>query len=76
MITKAVLIAIRFYKRMMTPLSVQLFGNGFGCRFYPSCSEYGHTAIEKYGLAKGGFKSVGRVLRCNPLFRGGIDILN
>lgn len=34
------------------------------CRFYPTCSEYSVLAIEKYGLIKGIYKSLGRVNRC------------
>jgi putative membrane protein insertion efficiency factor len=43
------------------------------CRFYPSCSHYGYQAIYKYGVIKGGFMAVWRVLRCNPFNTGGID---
>ncbi|MBS1249411.1 MAG: putative membrane protein insertion efficiency factor [Chloroflexi bacterium] len=43
------------------------------CRFYPSCSHYGYRAIYKYGLIKGGFLAIWRVLRCNPFNAGGID---
>lgn len=43
------------------------------CRFYPTCSHYGYQAIYKYGLFKGGWLAVWRVLRCNPFNRGGID---
>jgi len=43
------------------------------CRFYPSCSRYGYSAIYKYGLLKGGLMAAWRVLRCNPFNRGGFD---
>ncbi len=43
------------------------------CRFYPTCSHYGYQAIAKYGLIKGGYLSVWRVLRCQPLHPGGYD---
>jgi putative membrane protein insertion efficiency factor len=43
------------------------------CRFYPSCSHYGYQAIYKYGLFKGGFMAIWRVLRCNPFNPGGYD---
>lgn len=43
------------------------------CRFYPTCSQYAIMAVEKYGLFKGLFKAVWRVLRCNPMNKGGID---
>jgi len=43
------------------------------CRFYPTCSHYGYQSIYKYGLIKGGFMAVWRVLRCNPFNPGGFD---
>lgn len=43
------------------------------CRFYPSCSSYAMEAIERYGLVKGGVKSIGRIFRCHPFSRGGYD---
>lgn len=43
------------------------------CRFKPTCSEYAITAIEKYGIIKGGSKAFWRVLRCNPWNKGGWD---
>ncbi len=50
------------------------FPNGY-CRFYPTCSEYAIRAIEKYGVIKGGFKGLWRVIRCNPFNKGGYDPL-
>ncbi|MEX1247032.1 MAG: membrane protein insertion efficiency factor YidD [Anaerolineales bacterium] len=43
------------------------------CRFYPSCSHYAYQAIYKYGAAKGGWMGFRRILRCNPLSKGGYD---
>ena len=43
------------------------------CRFYPTCSQYAIDAIEKYGAFKGFFMALWRVLRCNPLCKGGYD---
>ena len=59
--------AIRIYQRIISP------GLPSACRFYPTCSEYGYQAIEKYGIIKGGRMTVWRVLRCNPFSRGGYD---
>jgi putative membrane protein insertion efficiency factor len=46
-----------------------------GCRFFPSCSQYSYEAIEKYGVLKGGFLGVKRILRCHPFSKGGMDPL-
>lgn len=43
------------------------------CRFEPSCSRYGYQAIEKYGLLRGGWMTLWRILRCNPFNPGGYD---
>jgi putative membrane protein insertion efficiency factor len=43
------------------------------CRFLPTCSAYGREAIRRYGLPKGGFLAASRIVRCNPLAKGGND---
>ena len=45
------------------------------CKYYPSCSEYTKQAIEKYGVIKGCLLGAKRILKCNPLFKGGYDPL-
>ncbi|MBP5274912.1 MAG: membrane protein insertion efficiency factor YidD [Abditibacteriota bacterium] len=45
------------------------------CRFRPTCSEYTAQAIEKYGVMKGSFLGLKRILRCNPFGKGGDDPL-
>ncbi len=64
----AVVIAILDLYR--ATLGVSLGGQ---CRFYPSCSSYARLAIIKYGLIRGGAKSLWRLARCNPFNLGGID---
>ncbi len=43
------------------------------CRFEPSCSKYAYTAINEWGALIGLPMGVFRILRCNPLFRGGYN---
>lgn len=43
------------------------------CRYSPSCSEYTKQAVEKYGILKGGYKGLLRILRCHPWSAGGWD---
>lgn len=45
------------------------------CRFVPSCSQYTYEAVVKYGMAKGLWMGIKRIGRCNPFFKGGIDLV-
>lgn len=58
---------VRFYRKNISPLKRPC------CRFYPSCSQYTLEALEKYGVLKGGFMAIKRILRCNPFNKGGYD---
>lgn len=56
------------YKRVISPLLPR------SCRFSPTCSEYARLAILKHGLFRGGALGLWRLLRCQPLSAGGIDL--
>lgn len=43
------------------------------CKFTPTCSNYAIDAIKEYGAFKGTILSIKRILRCNPLSKGGYD---
>ena len=43
------------------------------CRFSPSCSNYAYRAIDEWGCVIGLILSSLRLIRCNPLFKGGED---
>lgn len=45
------------------------------CRYSPTCSQYTKEAINKYGILRGVFLGAGRIIKCNPLFKGGHDPL-
>jgi len=66
---------IRGYQRSLSPdhgLIKFLFPDGF-CRFYPSCSQYSHDSIDRFGAGKGLFLTLWRILRCTPFSSGGND---
>ena len=48
---------------------------GYNCRFVPTCSEYTYQAVEKYGVVKGLWLGVKRVIRCHPWGKSGVDLL-
>ncbi|WP_298459084.1 membrane protein insertion efficiency factor YidD [uncultured Cellulomonas sp.] len=58
---------LRLYQRVVSPLY------GPTCRFYPSCSQYAVTAIERHGAVRGTGLAAWRLLRCNPWNSGGVD---
>lgn len=59
--------AIRFYQRRISPLFPPK------CRYYPTCSQYALEAIEVHGIFKGMLLAIGRLMRCNIFFPGGVD---
>mgnify|MGYP003306904738 CR=1 FL=1 len=61
---KFLLKAIGFYQRHISPYRSAC------CRFTPTCSAYAYEAINKYGVLKGGFLALKRLLRCNPFYKG------
>lgn len=64
---KIVIGFIKFYQKNISPLKRTR------CPYFPSCSQYGLEAVEKYGFLKGGLMAVWRILRCNPFSKGGYD---
>jgi len=60
---------VRAYKIVVSPWLPA------ACRFTPTCSEYACEAIEHYGVIHGISRTIGRLLRCHPLHRGGFDPL-
>ena len=63
----ALMALVRFYRKFISPLRRPC------CRFMPTCSQYALEALEKYGAVKGGWLALKRILRCNPLCKGGYD---
>ncbi len=58
---------IRVYQVLLVPILPP------SCRFTPSCSEYMHQAIDKFGVARGAYLGLKRILRCHPWHPGGAD---
>lgn len=60
---------IYLYKIVLSPL---LPAN---CRFQPTCSSYFIEALKTYGLFKGFYLGIKRILSCNPWGKNGYDPL-
>lgn len=58
---------VRAYQLVISPLLPP------SCRYFPSCSAYGVTALQRFGLVRGSYLTVHRIVRCNPWSAGGID---
>lgn len=61
------LLLIKFYQYFISPMLAQR------CRFHPSCSQYALEALKVHGLLIGGWLSIKRILKCQPLHPGGMD---
>jgi len=60
MIMNSALRLITAYQKYLRP------GIPASCRFQPGCSDYTKQAILKYGLIKGVWKGLIRILHCHP----------
>lgn len=58
---------IRGYQRFISPML------GPHCRFNPTCSTYAIIALKRFGLIKGSWLTLKRILKCHPLNQGGED---
>ncbi len=66
-LTQLLIKFIKGYKFLISPLI------GHSCRYLPTCSEYSIEALKQFGLIKGAFMSIKRILSCHPWGKGGFD---
>jgi uncharacterized protein len=58
---------VRIYQITISPLFPP------SCRYFPTCSNYTIEAIAKYGVLRGSWFGIKRILRCHPWHEGGYD---
>ncbi|SFU38382.1 hypothetical protein SAMN05216480_102120 [Pustulibacterium marinum] len=61
------LFLIFIYQKVISPLTPAT------CRYTPTCSNYTITALKKYGVFKGGWLAIKRIISCNPWGGSGYD---
>jgi putative membrane protein insertion efficiency factor len=66
-------VLIRGYQITISPILSLLGGEGAGCRFSPTCSEYCLQAVERHGALWGSYLGLKRLLRCHPWGGSGFD---
>ncbi|MGD8378261.1 MAG: membrane protein insertion efficiency factor YidD [Gammaproteobacteria bacterium] len=66
--SRILIIFIRIYRWLISPWFA-----ANACRFHPTCSEYGLTAIQTHGALRGSWLAVLRICRCHPWHPGGYD---
>lgn len=64
---KIILFMIKFYQKY---ISIFL---GKNCRFIPTCSAYTYEAVERFGVIKGLYLGMKRIVKCHPFNLGGFD---
>src|SRR6201990_236567 len=60
---------VRLYRLTLSPLV------GFHCRHMPTCSQYAHEALGRFGLWAGGWMTLARLMRCHPGGWSGLDVV-
>lgn len=68
MIRQCLIILIKIYRKFISPLKGRPT-----CIYTPTCSLYALQALEKYGIIKGSYLAVRRILCCHPFHKGGYD---
>ncbi|HWY11390.1 MAG TPA: membrane protein insertion efficiency factor YidD [Bacteroidia bacterium] len=58
---------IKFYQLSISPLLPN------SCRYTPTCSQYAIDAVNKYGVFKGSWLGLKRILTCHPWGGHGYD---
>ena len=61
------IIIIKIYQLLLSPILKT------NCRYLPTCSEYSITAFKEFGLVKGFYFSLKRILKCHPFGGHGYD---
>lgn len=67
LIGRGLIAMVRWYRDAVSPALPPR------CRFYPTCSAYAVTALQRYGPVRGSWLAFRRIIRCGPWHPGGVD---
>jgi len=67
------IVLVRAYQIVVSPLLHMIAGPGMGCRFEPTCSRYAIEALKVHGPIRGLLLATKRILRCHPIGGHGYD---
>ena len=70
MLVKLFIFIIKIYQKFISPI----IGGSYRCRFYPRCSDYSIEVLKTFGILRGTYLTIKRIIRCNPFFKGGLDL--
>ena len=68
---RAVRLAFRLYKALLSPVLHAISPSR--CLYLPTCSEYATIAVSRFGWVRGSWLALGRLARCHPWGKGGLD---
>ena len=66
-VVRGMVFLIELYRHTISPLRLPT------CRFTPTCSQYAVDALTEYGVIRGGWLAMVRLLKCGPWHGGGWD---
>jgi len=70
---RAIALAFRSYKSLVSPAIHAVAPSR--CLYLPTCSEYAYTALLRFGIVRGSWLALRRIIRCHPWGKGGFDPL-
>lgn len=69
----SLLLVLRTYRILVSPVKNVVLGIHGACRFYPTCSAYAEEAVQRHGVVCGVALAARRICRCHPWGGSGID---
>ncbi len=70
---QALILILRVYQKVLSPVLLAVLGPSARCRFSPSCSQYAIEAVRLHGAIMGGWLAICRLGRCHPWGDCGAD---